>query len=147
MGRFHIPYSNDDSLFETRFSIKIANTKFKSVYGFEGGKIYDGFRYVYPIIDNNEHLGSVEYSISFEAIEKMMKEIFPKYKYHLHVDKTVSYDKVFKSHRNNFETSIFGKGHYIENKVISSISNKMNDDQTVKKINKALLLDHNFSDI
>ena len=145
--RFHIPYSNDDSLFETRFSIKIANTKFKSVYGFEGGKIYDGFRYVYPIIDNNEHLGSVEYSISFEAIEKMMKEIFPKYKYHLHVDKTVSYDKVFKSHRNNFETSIFGKGHYIENKVISSISNKMNDDETVKKINKALLLDHNFSDI
>ena len=77
--RMHLPYESEDTLMDARTSIRIANQEFKSVIGFEGGRVFPGFRYVYPIVDNGEHLGSVEFSISFEAIEdlidKAMKEV------------------------------------------------------------------------
>ena len=67
--RFHKPNENGDALMDLRPSIKIANTDKKFVSGFEGGRIYPGFRYVFPIIDKDVHLGSVELSLSYESIE------------------------------------------------------------------------------
>lgn len=75
--RFHKPSFNGDSLIDIRESIRVANRENKKVSGFEGGKIYPGFRYVFPINDHGEHLGSVEFSISFESIEKELAEVLP----------------------------------------------------------------------
>lgn len=144
--RFHIPHSNGDPLIDIRYSIRTANTKFKPVYGYEGGKIYPGFRYLFPIISDNQHLGSIEYSVSFEAIEKIIRDTFPSFKYHMHLDKSISYDKVFKWHRDYFEASVFGNGHYIENRALSAISNKIKDDPVITKINKEIKNQDSFSE-
>lgn len=133
--RFHLPYLTGDPLIDLRETIRVANIDKKEIMGFEGGRIFPGFRYVYPIFNKNEHLGSVEYSISFEAIEKIMKQIYPDMIFHIHLDKSVSYDKVFTWHRGYFENSAFGNGHYIENKLISTISGKIVDNPLINTLN------------
>jgi len=70
--RMHLPYESEDLLLGVRTSIEVANMEHKSIIGFEGGRIFPGFRYVYPVIDMGEYLGSVEFSISFEGIEEKL---------------------------------------------------------------------------
>lgn len=143
--RFHLPYLNGDNLIDLRHSIKVANVDLKEIMGFEGGRIFPGFRYVYPIIDKKEHLGSVEYSVSFEAIEKIMKKIYPDITYHIHIDKSVSVDKVFKWYKDYFLESIFNNGHYIENLSLSAISNKVKKDPLINSLNKLVKNTKNFN--
>ena len=144
--RFHVPHSNGDDLMNTRYSIKTANTKFKPVYGFEGGKIYPGFRYLFPIVKDGIHLGSIEYSVSFEAIEKRIKKTFPNYTYHLHLDGSISYNKVFKWYKNYFEISAFGNNHYIENKALSPVTNRVKENSLIKQLNTKIVNSLNFND-
>ena len=134
--RFHVPYKSGDSLMDLRTSIKVANTEFKRVTGFEGGRIYPGYRYVFPIIVDNDHLGSVEISISFEAIEKKLKNILTFYAHKIIYEKSVINDKVFKSNRKFFTQSIFDKDYYVENSGISNITKKTKSDPFVKKLTR-----------
>ena len=142
--RFHLPHENGDSLLSIRESVRLANTLLKPVFKFEGGRVFPGFRYVFPIIYNNEHLGSVEYSISFDAIEKMLKVTNLYYAYQLHLDKHISYDRVFKGYKGFFEESIFGNEHYIENRLLSKVSDKITTDTLINKINLNLKKSESF---
>jgi len=132
--RFHMPNESGDSLMDVRYSIRQANTRFIKIRGFEGGKIYPGYRYVFPIIKDQEHLGSVEFSISFEGIEKKLKNILPFYAYKLILEKRISYDAVFAHHRSFFQVSRFDQNHYIENYELSIINKKIQDDIFVNKL-------------
>lgn len=142
--RFHKPYENGDSLMDIRNSIKIVNKEFKNFYGFEGGKIYPGFRYMFPIIVDGDHLGSVEYSVSFEAIEKIMKKTFPHKTFILHLDRSISHDKVFEWYRKYFSPSGFSKDHFIENQELSVITNKVSHNKTIQQLNTMLQKDNSF---
>jgi len=132
--RFHLPYQNGDSLKEIRSSVRIANSEFRDVMGFEGGKLFPGYRYVFPIFDKEEHLGSVEFSISFEGIEKKLRSIFPSYNHKIILDKKTSYEKVFKDHRGFFAPSQLSNDYYLENPTISQINKKALRDPFVNKI-------------
>ncbi len=132
--RFHMPNESGDSLMDARYSIRQANTRFIKIRGFEGGKTYPGYRYVFPIIKDQEHLGSVEFSISFEGIEKKLKNILPFYAYKLILEKWISYDAVFAHHRSFFQVSRFDPNHYIENYELSIINKRIQDDAFVNKL-------------
>jgi len=132
--RFHRPPKNGDSLIDIRESIKLVNTELKPFYGFEGGKIFPGFRYVFPIILEKDHLGSIEFSIPFEVIEQELQSVLPKIGYQLHLNKNISYDKVFNSLKEFFVPSPLLKNHYIENTTISAVENKLDDNPLVKDI-------------
>ncbi|MCW8929969.1 MAG: diguanylate cyclase [Gammaproteobacteria bacterium] len=136
--RFHSPSLNGDSLFNIRQSIRIANLNKKKVTGFEGGRVYPGYRYVFPIIYDNEHLGSVEFSISFEGIEKKLKTILPFYAHQLILEKEISYSKVFKQHKVYFITSEFDDLHFIEHPQISKITNEIQNDSLVSQLTQII---------
>ncbi len=70
--RFHAPERYGDPLFDVRPSVRIANTEKRPVSGFEAGRIFSGFRHVFPLFDGERHLGSVETSVPFRAIHDMM---------------------------------------------------------------------------
>ena len=70
--RFHTPQRYGDNLFEYRTSIKRVNTDLEVVKGFEEGRIYNGYRFVYPLFYNDQHVGSVEVSISIATILDML---------------------------------------------------------------------------
>ncbi|EQB39492.1 hypothetical protein M947_05720 [Sulfurimonas hongkongensis] len=132
--RFHIPYQNGDSLKEARSSVRIANSELREVMGFESGKIYPAYRYVFPILYEGEHLGSVEFSISFEGIEKKLRAIFPAYTHKIILDKKTSYDKIFKEYRDFFTPSQLSSNYYLENPTISKLNKKISRDSFVQKL-------------
>lgn len=72
--RFHRPDYFGDNLFESRPSVKTANQQIRFVKGFEIGKIIHGFRFIYPIIYDAHHLGSIGITFDFSAIKKEMEE-------------------------------------------------------------------------
>ncbi len=73
--RFHAPQYSGDSLAASRPSVVMANRDHKEVQGFETGRVVAGFRNVFPIFDDGEHLGSVEISQPFEALRREMWQL------------------------------------------------------------------------
>ncbi len=70
--RLHRPDKYGDLLYDVRESVKIANRDKVFVSGFEEGRIFNGFRHVYPISYNNLHVGSVEISVSTASIIEVL---------------------------------------------------------------------------
>lgn len=74
--RFHKPKKFGDNLTDMRATVKYVNQYMKPIKGFEEGKIYSGYRFVYPLFDNNnEHIGSVEISSSLLSFKKILEKV------------------------------------------------------------------------
>jgi len=73
--RFHKPQKYGDDLTKIRESVRYVNQYKKPAIGFEEGKIFNGYRFVYPLFDEkNQHLGSVEVSASLLSIKKVFEK-------------------------------------------------------------------------
>ncbi len=72
--RFHRPERFGDDLADVRDSVRQANETLQPVFGFEEGRIFNGFRYVFPLFYDGAHIGSVETSVSFNAIQSELNE-------------------------------------------------------------------------
>ena len=66
--RFHKPEKYGDDLTDVRYSVEYVNRLKKKISGFEEGRIFNGYRNVYPIFFKNEYLGSVELSVSMGVV-------------------------------------------------------------------------------
>lgn len=63
--RFHKPGKFGDNLTQVRASVRYVNEYRKPTTGFEEGRIFNGYRFVYPLFDEfDQHIGSVEVSSS-----------------------------------------------------------------------------------
>jgi len=139
--RFHKPKKYGDNLKNIRHSLLLANTQLQRISGFEEGRIFNGFRYVYPMIYNNEHVGSVELSIGFNAIQKISKDIYKTYQYMI-LDKDIIDKKLFNSERSNYKKSYLSDNFYHEsNSFINYETEKIENADMVsyqlfQKINK-----------
>jgi len=75
--RMHSPLKFGDDLTPYRYSIRSANATQTATEGLEMGKIDNGFRFVYPLFDDNStHIGSVEVSISVEDFIQKLEDSF-----------------------------------------------------------------------
>ncbi len=134
--RMHRPDKYGDDLTAVRKTVAKVNSSFEPVDGFEEGKIYCGFRYVYPIkADDNSHLGSVE--ISFSAVAFSTKfiqhyDIFP----HFYIRSSIVEEKLFDSEKSNYQPSIF-TGFYADKEVLKA-QNFPIDDELVKPDEKLI---------
>ena len=74
--RFHRPEKYGDNLSGIRATVNYVNTMHLPVDGFEEGKIFNGYRFVFPITaPDNTHLGSMEVSFGPETfIAALMKQ-------------------------------------------------------------------------
>ncbi|MDH3393890.1 MAG: hypothetical protein OEL66_07775, partial [Desulfobulbaceae bacterium] len=75
--RMHRPAKFNDPLFAFRPSVRIANTEKRPVEGFEEGRNYHAFRFVFPIFQQNTHVGSVEISVPFYSVQKALIKAYP----------------------------------------------------------------------
>jgi PAS domain S-box-containing protein len=98
----HKPNIFGDNLSSVRETVKYVNMQKKPIVSFEEGKIYNGYRFVYPLFDSsNNHVGSVEVSSSLLNIKK-------KYEFnrHRHIDFVLTRanveSKVFSSEMKNY---------------------------------------------
>jgi len=118
--RFHRPAKFGDNLTGIRATVEYVNRYKKPIDGFEEGRIYNGYRFVYPLFDKNStHIGSVEVSFSSLAFHT---EYFNDY--HLAsnflISKKAVDAKVFESERSNYIDSPL-KNFYFEKKIYKKI--------------------------
>ncbi len=117
--RMHRPLKFGDNLSKARLTIKYVNENLKSIDGFEEGKIFNGFRFVYPLFNEKKHIGSVE--VSFSALA-FIKDIVNYYdvKSNFHIAKSVVDKKVFKDEHSNYIQSPLS-GYYCQKSIVEFI--------------------------
>ena len=93
--RLHRPERYGDSLKGTRPSVEKVNATLEPVSGFEEGRIFNGFRHLYPLFHEGVHVGSLETSFSAEGLLTYMKELHPHRCYAFIIRRRVVEEKVF----------------------------------------------------
>ena len=119
--RFHRPDKFGDDLSDVRATVKYVNETHASISGFEEGRIYNGYRFVYPLAYNNKHIGSVETSVAMGVVTKTMSQLLSA-DIDMYLDMKVVDRKVFKNEKSNYiNSSAFG-GTYVDKSVLDSNS-------------------------
>jgi len=114
--RFHRPEKFGDSLLTARPSVRIVNETKQPIAVFEEGRIFNGFRYVFPLFsskqplsgdkDDRQHIGSVEVSASFSAIQQTMEQ-FSHVTLEFLIAEAVVKETVFDSEKSNYQKNDF----------------------------------------
>ena len=112
--RFHRPNKFGDSLVGIRPAIDAVNRDHRSVNGFEEGRIFNGFRHIFPLFHQGEFIGTVELSYSFDAIKELAKKLYPA-RYEMLLKKSLIDEKVFKEEKFNYSPSNLNSLYVIDN--------------------------------
>lgn len=111
--RFHRPLKFGDNLTRVRPTVAYVNQTGQLISGFEEGRIFNGYRFVFPLFWQNQPAGSVETSVAIRAIlEEMSKELGQRVGFF--ISKKVVLDKVFNSEQKNYVETPFSKDFLYE---------------------------------
>ena len=118
--RFHRPDKYGDSLIGVRSTVEWVNKNKDKIDGFEEGRIYNGFRYVFPLLQKkhtgeSRHLGSVEVSFSANAIANEFAASH-NIKAGFITKESIVKEKVFEQEKKNYMKSPF-EGYMYEKSV------------------------------
>lgn len=127
--RFHKPTKFGDDLTEARPTVDFVNKEHSTIDGFEEGKIYNGYRFVFPIKDkNNQHLGSMEVSFGPEAFALSLIKQYGVFS-NFYIKKSVSEKKVFVDDLGENYTQSNHEDYLYDNQVLLAL-NKLSDQNT-----------------
>lgn len=124
--RFHSPDKFGDNLLDVRQSMRIANLERKYVSGFEEGRIFSGYRFVYPLNYKEEHVGSIEISISPQCILEEMYALDPHRDLGFILSKDVMKETVFGDQQSRYQTSFISE-EYVSDVEISELTDQRQD--------------------
>jgi len=116
--RFHSPDNFGDNLMDVRDSIRLANTEHRYVFGFEEGRIFNGYRFVYPLSYENNHVGSVEVSISMASLMDVLNELYPDIETFFVIDQEVVEKIVFTDQQSNYVLHPYLPGYYSDLSIV-----------------------------
>jgi signal transduction histidine kinase/CheY-like chemotaxis protein len=109
--RFTEPSLFGDNLIEARDSIRLVGQKKAYIFGFEEGKIYTGYRFVYPLLDKNVYIGSVELSVSIGTLIDIFYDLYPSKKFFFTIKKDPVRSIVFDEHQHRYIQSDFSENY------------------------------------
>lgn len=148
--RFHRIEKFGDSLADVRESIMYVNKYKKPLECFEEGRIFNGFRHVYPIFYKKKFVGTVEISYSFRAFLEHMLEVNKNTSYLFLVNNNVIDNKVFQDEKSNYMRSAF-KSYSIDKKTLNNrMEFSLNEIFSINKtiadeVSKKLVTKENFT--
>ena len=96
--RFHRPGKFGDNLWDVRAGIARVNTIREPVSGFEEGRVFNGFRYIFPLMHDGQLVGTVETSYSFRSF-LLTHALLDHGAYRLLVSRDLVVDKVWDDER------------------------------------------------
>ena len=135
--RFHRPDKFGDNLADVRETVKYVNKYQKPAHGFEEGRIYNGYRFVYPLKLNDKYIGSVETSVSMEDITNEFRKEFSK-DIDFIIKKSVVDKNLFNSEKDNYKECTTSTLFYHEksiskgrNSLIESIISEYNKNHNI----------------
>ncbi|MEA3353500.1 MAG: cache domain-containing protein [Campylobacterota bacterium] len=118
--RLHRPNKFGDNLKGIRESVEYVNKNLQPFHGFEEGRIYNGFRHVFPLIEGDTHIGSVEVSFDVYSLIDNYLNNFKASRINFLINKDIIVDKVFKEEQSNYIKSPV-KGFYFDKLVIQKL--------------------------
>lgn len=139
--RFHRPDMYGDSLFAIRASLRIANQEQRQVFGFEAGRVYSGFRYVFPIFDGEQHVGSVEASLPFKAIEEELDKVVPNARFSLIMHRDSIFNALADSEKLIYVPSILHGDYFYEDVGVKKLGTPTALDPLIQTLNQQLAKD------
>lgn len=81
--RMHKKNKSGDDLSSFRKIVVDVNKQKRSLYGFENGKFGYFYRIIIPVLDKNEHIGSVEFGLTLNYFIENLKRLIPNTKFGL----------------------------------------------------------------
>lgn len=107
--RMHSPHEYGDDLSKIRPTVVYVNVHRKAVYGFDPGYYLSGFRYVFPLFDEEgNYLGGVEISKSFHALRAKLVDLFQEFDFKLLFRQDVILSRVAPHRLSFYQPSPFG---------------------------------------
>jgi len=135
--RMHKPKKFGDNLSKVRPTVAYVNKNHKKIDTFEEGRIYNGYRFVYPLEYKNIHLGSVEISFSAKVFTSSFMRNYNEYSNFL-VRKNIVDKKVFLSEKSNYIKSDY-KDFYIDKEAFDIIKTLKPNSFNLPKPSKKIL--------
>ncbi len=117
--RFHKPQKFGDNLTNIRATVKYVNKIKKPISGFEEGRIYSGYRFVFPLFEDNIHIGSVEVSFSALSMTTEFMKSFDVTSNFL-ILKEIANKKLFQDQKSHLLPTHFEK-FYVEKEMIENL--------------------------
>ncbi len=111
--RMHTPERYDDQIFAVRPALRLAHTEKRFVQGFELGKWYHAFRYVFPVQHNGEYQGIVELGVPFYAVSQALQQVYEE-EYSLILKKEALDKVLFTGSELNYQDSQVAQGYLQE---------------------------------
>ncbi len=127
--RFHRPDKYGDSLKGVRYSVEKASAERIVISGFEEGRVFSGFRNIFPLIRKGEFLGSVEISMESKDMGRRMEQQFHR-RYAFVIRRQLVEKKVFPDEQSNYRPSDLSDDYLYEKDYTAS--------DTLKAINTAI---------
>ncbi|MCH4888427.1 diguanylate cyclase [Acidaminobacter sp. JC074] len=135
--RVHNPSVYGDDLTEIRRTVVDALESRVLVKGMEEGRFSNGYRYVFPIIEDNELLGSIEYSYSLKSMLKPVIDTYDLTSVFM-VNKDEVDSKTFMSISRDYTTDIRFNDWYLDN----SFSNENLEEKVLLNKGEFLLINN-----
>ncbi|MBN2875199.1 MAG: diguanylate cyclase [Spirochaetales bacterium] len=104
--RMHAPELFGDYLGDIRSTVRTVNQTQTAITAFEEGRIYNGYRFVYPLFWNGQHCGSVEVSFAMSSFLSRLRDL-KNCDYYFGVRKDIVESTVFESQQSNYRESTF----------------------------------------
>lgn len=107
--RMHAPHEYGDDLSKARPTVVYVNMHKKSVMGFDPGYYLSGFRYVFPIFDEEgDYIGGVEISKPFYDLKRALIDINQEFEYKLLIRQDIVKSRVAPHRQSIYQPSAFG---------------------------------------
>ena len=114
--RFHRPSKFGDSLIGVRDTLAYVNEYRTPISAFEEGRVFNGFRNVYPLYIDKEFVGTAEISFSFDGMQELLSSI-DSTSYLFMLNDTIVENKVFQDEKSNYKMSEFS-GYVYDKKTL-----------------------------
>ncbi|MEA3546701.1 MAG: PAS domain-containing protein, partial [Thermodesulfobacteriota bacterium] len=121
--RLHRPEKFGDNLTGIRETVDYVNTEHSPIDGFEEGRIYNGYRFVFPITAVDQtHLGSMEISFGPEAMTLSIMQQYLVLSNFFIKEETIK-RKVFPDEQNKAYKKSHHKGYLYDKNVLAALKN------------------------
>lgn len=138
--RMHKVDKFGDNLRDVRYTLKYISDKNEYIEGFEEGKVFNGYRFEYPLFIGDNYIGGVEVSITFSSVVNSIDYLFDNLTLFI-IKKEIVKRKVWENliDENYFESEI-SDFYYYDKKVYNYNTNKKEHD-FLSDINKKIKKD------
>ncbi|MGM0379811.1 MAG: GGDEF domain-containing protein [Bacillota bacterium] len=135
--RFHKVDKYGDSLIGIRSTLEAAHKNKKEITGFEEGRIFNGFRYVYPYFYKDEFVGTVEISVSYSSILKIVNQSYNQKGFFI-IKEDVVKSKIFDDEIDNYKVAKFNKNFLYDNEIYNDFLENLQNKNILTEINNKL---------